>query len=457
MFHHSPFTTRRRWYSRRRLLSPSNVFEEQPLNWCVQVFLSQSLPFTSLLPLSPPQSPSHLQFPFLHSMELGSGSSWIERDSNGRLISVKKRTKPPSTRSMLADKFGRSNNPFTRSKSLSRSRSLSRSDSKHHFRTQAPVRNPNLLALPAPPPHTPPLTTNKSLDARMNTAPDHTKAFLHDTGQYSQPPLLNDPNQHLPYPQYPSFAPPYPQAYYLAPTPAPPSFQDAYPPLPPGARLLSPPRAATADELKYKCSICGRFRSPRFHYKHPIPPGQLPAQTVCRKCRQAGTDSEDSSDEKARLRVVRRSRSVVSIAEPTRARLVSESDGRLLRRRPSRVEFAPRSRSRSRSRHRGHLQKRSASSSNSLDLDELRILDEEDQRRGRSRSVARIVERVRYIEESSPVRVSPPREIIYIEDDGGLIPRRTPRYEEDYYTDYDSQEDYVPRRCVENVHVLSSR
>jgi hypothetical protein len=67
------------------------------------------------------------------------------------------------------------------------------------------------------------------------------------------------------------------------------------------------------------------------------------------------------------------------------------------------------------------------------------------------------VERVRYIEESSPVRVSPPREIIYIEDDGGLIPRRTPRYEEDYYTDYDSQEDYVPRRCVENVHVLSSR
>ena len=134
---------------------------------------------------------------------------------------------------------------------------------------------------------------------------------------------------------------------------------------------------------------------------------------------------------------------------------MSDGDGRVLRRRPSRVGFAPRSRSRS--RRRGRLRRRSVSSSSSLDLNELRILDEEDhRRRGRSRSVARVVERVRYIEESPPGRVSPPRETIFIEDDGGMRPLRASRYEEDYYTDYDSEEDYVPRRYVEHVHGLRS-
>jgi hypothetical protein len=412
-----------------------------------------SLPFTLPLPLLPPQSPLHLRLGFLQSMEPAPGSSWIERDTNGQWMSVRKRRNHPSKRSMLADAFGgESNNPFARTKLRTSSRSSSRAKSKHRFSTQAPVRNPNLLALAAPPPHAP--TTIEQPYVTMNNGPENANAFLHDTGQYSQPPLLNDPNQHLPYPQYPSIAPPYP-AYYLAPAPAPPSFPEPYPHLPPGARFLSPPRAATADELKYKCSICGRYRSPRFHYKHPIPPGQLPAQTVCRKCRQAGTDSEDTTDEQPRVRVIRRSRSIVSIAEPTRARIVSDGDGPVLRRRRSRVEFAPRSRSRS--RRRGRLRTRSVSSSSSLDLNKLRIVDDEDQRRrGRSRSVARVVERVHYIEESPPVRVSPPRETIYIEEDGGMKPHRASRYEEDYYTDYDSEEDYVPTRCVEHVHGLRS-
>jgi hypothetical protein len=453
MFHRPPFITRRHCRSTRRLLSPSNVFEEVPLTWCVPVFL---VPFPFLHLTSPsfsatitsPSAPALLQ-----SMEPGPGSSWIERDTNGLRKFVRKRRNPSSRRSMLADAFGgESNNPFARSKLQTRSRSFSRVASKHRSSTQAPVRNPNLLALTAPPPP----TTTKSPHATMNTGPENANGFIHDTGQYSQPPLLNDPNQHLPYPQYPSVAPPYP-AYYLAPAPvpAPPPFPEPYPPLPPGARLLSPPRAATADDLKYKCSICGRYRSPRFHYKHPIPPGQFPAQTVCRKCRQAGTDSEDTSDEQPRVRVIRRSRSIVSIAEPPRARIVSDVDGRVLRRRPSRVEFAPRSRSRS--RHRGRHRRHSVSPSSSLDLDELRIVDEEGhRRRGRSRSVARVVERVRYIEESPPVRVSPPRETIYIEDEGPMRPRRASRYEEDYYTDYDSEGDYVPRRCVEHVHGLGS-
>ncbi len=437
MFHHRPFTTRR-WRTRRHSILRSSIFEEAPLTWCVAVF--PQTPFILLLPL---RHHHNYNLQFFLPMEPDSGSTWIERDSNGRFMFVRKRTKLPSTRSMLADAFGISNNPFGRS----RSRSFSRAESRNYLEVRAPVRNPPLLALPAPA-----TTTTTNPQAAMNTTPESGNAFIHDTGQYSQPPLLNDPSQQLPYPQYPSYTQPYP-AYYLAPNPTAPSFQDPYPSLPPGARILSPLRAATADELKYKCGICGRFRSPRFHYKHPIPPGQLPAPTVCRKCRQTGTDSEDTSDEKARIRGLRRSRSVVSISQPIRTRVVSDGGGRILQRRSSRVEFTPRSRS----QHRGRLRRRSISSSSSLDLDELDILEDNRCRRARSRSVGTIVERVRYIDESPRLRVSPPRETIYIDDDRDLRRYRSSRYEEDYYTDYDTEEDYIPRRWVNLLSDLTTR
>lgn len=43
-----------------------------------------------------------------------------------------------------------------------------------------------------------------------------------------------------------------------------------------------------------------------------------------------------------------------------------------------------------------------------------------------------------------PLRVSPPREMIYIEDDRDLIRRRSSRFEEDQYVDYDSDVEYIP-------------
>ena len=396
-----------------------------------------SIIFTTSTTTTTTTTPPHHTF-----MERDSGKTWIERDAHGRYMLVRNFTILRSTRSILADAFGTSNNPFQRSRSRSRSCCLSRAESKHYLKALAPVRNPDLLALPAPPPNT--VTT---LATTMNNTPENSKAFMHDTGQYSQPPLLNDPNQQLPYPQYPSYAQSYP-VYYLAPNPAPPSFQEPYPPLPLGARLLSPPRPPTADELKYKCNICGRFRSPRFHYKHPIPHGQLPAQTVCRKCRQTGTDSEDTSDETARLRRLRRSRSVLSISEPLRTRIVTDEDGRPLRRRPSRVAFISRSRSRSRSQQQRLFRRHSISSSSSLDLDGVDFLERNRRRRARSRSVGRVVERVRYIHESPPPRVSPPRETIYVDDDEGWRGRRASRYEDDYYAEYDSEAEYGPRRSV---------
>jgi hypothetical protein len=124
--------------------------------------------------------------------------------------------------------------------------------------------------------------------------------------------------------------------------------------------------------------------------------------------------------------------------------MVSDDEGGILRRRSSRVEFLPRSRSRTRRR----LRRRSTSSSSSLDLGDVEIWEEGRYRRARSRSVGRIVERerVRYVDESPPLRVSPPGETIYIDDDRDLRRKRASRFDEDYYTDYESEEDYLPRR-----------
>jgi hypothetical protein len=95
-------------------------------------------------------------------------------------------------------------------------------------------------------------------------------------------------------------------------------------PLPAGARFISPPRFPTANDLKYKCSICGRYHSPNYHYRHPIPPGELPKPTVCRKCREEATDSEESDEYEERLprarsrTVLRRARSVSRGVTPRR-------------------------------------------------------------------------------------------------------------------------------------------
>lgn len=77
------------------------------------------------------------------------------------------------------------------------------------------------------------------------------------------------------------------------PTQPPGGFQGA--PLPYGARAISPPRYPSQDDLRYKCVICGKFRSARYHYQHPLAPGQLPGTTICGRCRDIATYSEDES------------------------------------------------------------------------------------------------------------------------------------------------------------------
>lgn len=216
-------------------------------------------------------------------------------------------------------------------------------------------------------------------------------------------------------------------------------------PLPAGARVISPPRFPTTEELKYKCHVCGRFRSSRYHHKHPVPQGQLPGKTVCRKCREKATESEDSlssdsaNDRAGHHRGGRRSRS--------RSRAVSAEHGprRSRSRRPrsrSGVEWSD-------DEYDEEVEiedvRRSHSRSSSLDVEPLLG--------GRSRSRLRrarspSVEMIRYVER--PPRPTLTQRTVYVEND-------RPTGEEDYEwersdgTRYRTSYRYVPSTIQKQV------
>lgn len=50
-------------------------------------------------------------------------------------------------------------------------------------------------------------------------------------------------------------------------------------------------------ETRHRCAVCGRYRSPSFHHRHPIYYGQPPILGVCRKCQQMRTSSDESTDD----------------------------------------------------------------------------------------------------------------------------------------------------------------
>ena len=367
---------------------------------------------------------------------------------DGRIVR-RHEAKFPSPRSILTDTFGlrgTSNNPFRRARTPSRSRSrsilrsysLPRVGSRRYLRARSPVRPQSHLALPTPPFHT-------SLTENINPSTALTFHSMNPHTEGGPPPMLNEPHSQYPYAPYRPPAPAVP-GWYLAPNQPLPAYPEPYPTFPSGPPVLAPNHPPTSDELKYKCSICGRFRSPRFHYKHPIPPGQLPAPTVCGKCRETGTDSEDSSEEEEEVVILprgRRSRSLASLSQPIRRRVVTTEDSDTFLGKGTRVRSLSRTRTRSRSRPRGRFRRRSTSSS-SLDSVDVEIL-EYPRRRGRSRSRGRLVERVQYVEESPVRRRSPSREVIYVEERARRRPR-TDTYEEEYVTEYDTPAEPIPRR-----------
>lgn len=47
---------------------------------------------------------------------------------------------------------------------------------------------------------------------------------------------------------------------------------------------------------KHNCAACGKYRSPRYHYRHPLAPGEDPRPAFCRKCIRKHTSSEESQN-----------------------------------------------------------------------------------------------------------------------------------------------------------------
>ena len=349
------------------------------------------------------------------------GTTWVERGADGRPYFVRKKLKLPSTRSLLADALAPQR----------RSHSLFRYPRRDFLTMPAPVSKPPSL-------HAPTIESSTSRSTTSIILPSEPGSMTYPLpypAPYPLPPQTFQENwvpsgdQHMlsQAAQYP-FA--LPGMYPTRPPPPPPPPFQTYQPRAPGSRALSPPRPITADDLKYKCGVCGRFRSPRYHYKHPIPPGELPKKTVCRRCRDAGTDSEESYDSTGRTtRYSRnRSRSRSRFSDEAEDRVTSDRNGRrVTQRAPTRVRIVERSLSRS-----GRLPTRSYRRSDSLDreLDHLEITERQRRPRPRSPSVE-IVETVRYLQDAPP---QPPiRETVYIEE---RVPaRRVLRYDEEYSDD----------------------
>lgn len=58
---------------------------------------------------------------------------------------------------------------------------------------------------------------------------------------------------------------------------------------------------STKSSSKHTCASCGKFRSARYHYRHPLAQGETPRPTLCHKCVKQHTSSEEFEDrERAR-------------------------------------------------------------------------------------------------------------------------------------------------------------
>lgn len=165
---------------------------------------------------------------------------------------------------------------------------------------------------------------------RIVSCPNHSSSEMQQQQQQQPPPgyqpfYYNDPSNPPPIPApmfaYPPPPIPYPQGqppqglpeYYFSgqgPVPAPPpaGFTPTQTPYPPETNPPDQSRMITPDDFKYKCSNCGRYRSPAYHHKHPLPPGQLAPPTLCRKCRRRSLDSTEDSDDSPRKDNSRRRR-----------------------------------------------------------------------------------------------------------------------------------------------------
>ena len=394
-----------------------------------------------------------------------SGTTWIERDSDGRPYYVRRKSRDrgaPRTSSHAISFWKKSSHPFLRPYR------------QEHLIFPAPVSDPLPSASPTEvfskqPDFQPAALRSWALPFyalnmyqypyNQNPAQSTFPQLLQDQSnqrQTNQKRTLKPDMQYYsaPHPQMYPIPPPQPQAY---PAMHPPHLSNTFPhttnyptaTLSPGTRFISPPRYPKPDDLRYKCSSCGRFRSPAYHYKHPIPTGELPKATVCRRCREDETSSDASSE--ARLeRRLRRARS--------RNRSLSRDEvmAPVVRRRSERSSSRVRFRGRDSSRDSAWHDRRYAriiSRSSSLEVGPLRV-SVEDRRSHRHRpSKVEHVERIHFIEDPPVRRPEILERTIYVEENARGRQRRRMSVE-DYYTG--DQEYQYPRRSAELTQVLST-
>ncbi|KAL8987865.1 MAG: hypothetical protein Q9177_002983 [Variospora cf. flavescens] len=85
----------------------------------------------------------------------------------------------------------------------------------------------------------------------------------------------------------------------------PPAYLGLPPPQPVGTTTTTitttEAQATLNTSTKHTCPACGKFRSARYHYRHPLAPGETPRPTLCRKCIKQHTSSEEFDEiERAR-------------------------------------------------------------------------------------------------------------------------------------------------------------
>ena len=191
--------------------------------------------------------------------------------------------------------------------------------------------------------------------------------------------------------------------------------------------------------LQHTCSSCGKFRSPSYHSRHPLAPGELPKPGVCRKCIKEHTSSEDSDKGESRHRRSRgykksrrkknRKRRRADYSDSTKESSSSKEEVRIIRRSYS-AGGGRRSRKSSESRSSSDRQARisityepAERKTRQSSRDAVRIVESTDhvesrrRRRSRSRSSSRdssgdFVETVGYLDRSgrdSGARIVQPR------------------------------------------------
>lgn len=87
---------------------------------------------------------------------------------------------------------------------------------------------------------------------------------------------------------------------------APPGAFHTYGGPPLTAEVVRHPGHADEIVLQHTCSSCGKYRSPNYHSRHPLAPGEVPRPGVCRKCVKEHTSSDDSDEQESRHRRSRR-------------------------------------------------------------------------------------------------------------------------------------------------------